>query len=130
VKVAGTGEEGIFLDQPGIISDVEAVVAVDQIVAGTAVEVLVAVLAEELVVALAPVQRVAAIAAVDDVVAAEAVDRVGAVAAVDEIVGAGAGMRRHVEFLPLSTTRRSAHLISRESELSRLQMMLARPLPV
>jgi hypothetical protein len=58
VQIAGAGEEGIFLDQPGIINDVEAVLAVDQVVAGAAVEIVVAVLAVERVVAGAAVQGI------------------------------------------------------------------------
>ncbi len=129
VQIAGAGEEGIFLDQPGIISDVEAVIAVDQVVAVAAEEMLVAILAVELVVAGAAIERIATIAAVDDIVAAEAVDDVRAVAAVDQVIAAGADMRRHVEFLPLFDDQ-AQRTHSRDIKLIRNCMMLARPLPI
>src|SRR4051812_15361544 len=82
VEISGGSKEGILIDRAGIISGVEAVIAVDQIVAGAAGELVVAIVAEQAVVAGAAVQSVDSVAAVDDVVAVAAVDRVLAVAAV------------------------------------------------
>ncbi len=63
VQIAGAGDERIFLDQPGIISGVEAVPAVEEIVVGAAGEMVGAVVAKELVVPVLAVQRIDAVAA-------------------------------------------------------------------
>src|SRR5688572_9494836 len=122
MQVAGRHQEGIFADRPRIINGVEAAVAVDQVVAGAADEMVVAVLAVQLVVAGAAEEDIAAVAAVDNIVAVAAADQVVAVAAV---------IRRHVEFLPPHRRSSAAHTrISRETELNKIAMMLARPLPI
>src|SRR5207237_9286644 len=82
VQIPRAGDEIILLDQSGKIDDVEAVIAVDQVVAGAAGDIVVAVPAIDLIIAGVAVQDVGAIAAVDIVVAAAALYRVFAVAAV------------------------------------------------